>query len=163
MSDKPEVKTEYRDIQVPVENEHHIQESFGMIPTVTATPTYTPRKFSEQFRINSTDQSLELYDQENHTWISLGTDTSYGGKVTSNAAGSPFPSGWSLEHPSTGNYTITHNLGTNNYVVVVMCDSTTTRAITITSKSSSSFNIYIKNSAGSDTDTDCYFIVKVEQ
>lgn len=45
---------------------------------------------------------------------SSGSGTSYSGQVVSNAAGSFFPSGWTLTHVGTGIYKITHNLGIAN-------------------------------------------------
>jgi hypothetical protein len=43
----------------------------------------------------------------------------YAGTVNvGGTGGTVFPFSWSVTHNSTGNYTITHNLGTLNYVVV---------------------------------------------
>lgn len=41
----------------------------GTIPTVSALPTYTPKKFSDQFRVGSS--TFYVYDTTNHVWISL--------------------------------------------------------------------------------------------
>lgn len=43
----------------------------------------------------------------------------FGGQVLSNVAGGFFPAGWTLTHIGTGEYTVTHNLGTGNYAVAV--------------------------------------------
>jgi hypothetical protein len=44
----------------------------------------------------------------------------YVGHVASGgSAGTPFPSGWSVAHTSTGVYTITHDLGDTNYEVAI--------------------------------------------
>jgi len=49
-----------------------------------------------------------------------GLQYSQAGRVTSaGVASAKFPPGWSVSHPGTGLYTITHNLGHTNYSVVV--------------------------------------------
>lgn len=44
----------------------------------------------------------------------------YAGYVNADgSAGKPFPSGWTVVNSSTAAYTITHNLGTTNYSILV--------------------------------------------
>lgn len=43
----------------------------------------------------------------------------YAGYVTNTGViGSVFPIGWSVNHPATGEYVITHNLNNNSYTIV---------------------------------------------
>ena len=43
----------------------------------------------------------------------------YTGFVNSDGtAGAPFPDGWTVSRPNTGEYLITHNLGSTDYVVI---------------------------------------------
>lgn len=85
----------------------------------------------------------------------------YGGVVTSTGtAGTPFPSGWTAGKNATGDYTVTHNLGTTNYVVVGSAISG--GKILLWSQSSSDgnqFNILTFNTAGTSTDTTFSFIL----
>lgn len=78
----------------------------------------------------------------------------YTGVVTSNAAGTPFPSGWSVAHGSTGEYTITHDLGTTDYTVSALSHSS--YFCQLTSKGSSSFLLiwWASQSATDDCDFD---------
>ena len=91
------------------------------------------------------------------------------GQVKSDVAGTPFPKGWSVNNGSTGNYTITHNLGTTNYSVSVteLTNGTPTPAIfNIYSNTTTSFvvNSIIQSLSGgswSSTNTDFMFTVTV--
>lgn len=81
------------------------------------------------------------------------------GTVSSGAAGTPFPTGWSASKNSTGNYTITHNLGTTSYVVVATPVGNDTIHAVILSTGSNSFVVVTANNAGSDADCDFMFIL----
>lgn len=158
--DEVVVKPKYVDIDIPQTSETALQDVGGLLETVETAPSGKARRLIEQIKIVS--GTVYVYDSGNDAWIVLGQETTYGGEVVNNAAAAPFPSGWSVSHPSTGNHTVTHNLGHTNYVVVAMPNTTTPRAISVTSLSTTAFNLNFKNSAGSDTDTDFHFIVKVE-
>jgi len=69
------------------------------------------------------------------------------GYVNSNGtAGTPFPSGWSVALTATGRYTVTHNLGTTNYVVLaIAADAAAVKYCTIESRSTNSFIVRIAN------------------
>ena len=91
--------------------------------------------------------------------------SSYGGSVVSNAAGTPFPAGWSVAHASGGRYTITHTLGTANFSVSIIVHGLNITIPTLTSKGSSTFAITTYNQTGSitwtGTDVDFDFIVSI--
>lgn len=86
---------------------------------------------------------------------------SYGGVVGSTGtAGTPFPSGWTSVKNVTGDYTVTHNLGTANYVVVGSAISG--GKVFLWSQSSSDgnqFNVLTFSSGGTGTDTTFSFIM----
>lgn len=83
--------------------------------------------------------------------------TVYAGRVTSSAAGTPFPSGWSVSHPSTGNWQVTHNLGTTAYAVVIFAHSIGyTQLFTL---GTNTFNVNAKSTVPADTDIDFDFIL----
>lgn len=50
-----------------------------------------------------------------------GTRGAYGGKYNTFAGGTVLPGGWSLVQNSTGQYTITHNLGTQSLAINLTC------------------------------------------
>lgn len=75
----------------------------------------------------------------------------FGGTVNANGtAGTPFPSGWSVAHTGTGAYTVTHNLGTTNYVVVITLNgSLTVSVVNLQSKLNNSFKFTWYNQTSS--------------
>lgn len=83
------------------------------------------------------------------------------GKVTSAGAKStPFLSDkWTVVKNSTGNYTITHNIGDTNYVVQLTPEDSNPRIITVSGITSSVFVIKTTSDAGTLTDTAFHFIV----
>lgn len=83
------------------------------------------------------------------------------GKVTSAGAKStPFLSDkWTVVKNSTGNYTITHNIGDTNYIVLLTAEDTNPRIIGVSGITSSVFVIKTTSDAGTLTDTAFHFIV----
>lgn len=147
MKDDSEVKIDFKEVDVSQGTTTRLEDVYGSIPTVSSAPTIVPKKIGEQFRVysNGTTYRLYWYDFTNNAWryTELATVISdhsalsnltyataghtgfqksvYTGYVNSDGStGTPFPSGWSCSHTgSTGTYTITHNLGTSNYVALV--------------------------------------------
>lgn len=71
--------------------------------------------FSKKLGDTPTD-ALQL---ANKAYVDSKATIVYSGYINSNGtAGTPFPTGWSVAHTATGKYTVTHNLGNTNYVVV---------------------------------------------
>ena len=60
------------------------------------------------------------------------------------------PKDWTLVHGGTGSYTITHNLGFSDYVVMATLQQSTFQdfIVSITSKTATSFVVNIQDSAG---------------
>lgn len=83
------------------------------------------------------------------------------GKVTSAGAKStPFLADtWAVAKNSTGNYTITHNIGDTNYVVQLTPEDSNPRIIGVSGITSSVFVIKTTSDAGTLTDTAFHFIV----
>ena len=71
----------------------------------------------QQHRHTGTDSPKVSYLDLTNVPAPTIPQTYYTGVVTSNAAGTPFPTGWTVVNGSTGEYTITHNLGTTDYTV----------------------------------------------
>ena len=94
-------------------------------------------------------------------WLGLGSDAvaAFAGYVTdTGAAGTPFPSGWTVAQGATGRYTVTHNLGNTSYVPLITPDNTLTAYVP--SRSSNSFDVYLVDpSTHSFTDGNFYFTV----
>jgi len=86
------------------------------------------------------------------------------GKVTSAGAKStPFLSDrWTVAKNSSGNYTITHNLGFTNYVAIVTAVDTASRTICVSGETSTKFDVETYTDAGTQTDTAFNFIVYIQ-
>lgn len=119
------------------------------------TPTdniqLTPKKYVD-FTISSAIAGVS----------SVASAVVFPGFVESNAAGTPFPAGWSVVRNSGGNYTVTHNLNTTAYSVVVTVKSALAITIgNINDKSANTFGVvFFKQTAAttwSATDTDFFF------
>jgi hypothetical protein len=89
------------------------------------------------------------------TFSTTSSKTYYMGTVTSGAAGSPFPSGWTVSNGSTGEYTITHNLGTTAYTVATLAHSS--YFCELASKGSNSFLLIFWASQSTTDNTDFDF------
>lgn len=157
--DNPVVKQEYLDPDIVHKAPVDVEDLQGLVPNISAEPTYTPRKLIEQFRVQSS--TIWVYDVDNRDWFRLGQDKMYAGLVTSTGdEGTPFQSGWTSSTTGTGFYVITHNLGHTNYVPIVFPYSSQVRSANVTSLGTTSFTVNIKNSGGTDTDNAFYFMVK---
>ena len=88
---------------------------------------------------------------------SAGSSGSYPGTVTSNAAGTPFPTGWTVVNGSTGEYTITHNLGTTDYSVSALSHSSL--FCQLASKGANSFLLIWWASQSTTQDCDFDFVL----
>lgn len=86
------------------------------------------------------------------------------GKVTSSGDKStPFLSDrWSVVKNSTGNYTITHNIGFTNYVPIVTASDTNARIICVSGETATKFDVETYNDSATATDTAFNFIVYIQ-
>lgn len=85
----------------------------------------------------------------------------YSGRVDSGgAAGTPFPTGWTSVKNSTGNYTVTHNLGTTAYAPVVSAVGSTAVTARVPGINANNVQVYTTDSAGSLVDSAFSFIIK---
>lgn len=139
------------DTQPPVTP--RVEGLFGLFRSQDAVPTRPARKLDEQVRI--VGGVLYIYDRDNDSWIRVGPFT-YAGRVASNAAATPFPTGWSLNHSATGTYVVTHNFGTSDYAAVAIPAGAYITAITI---NNNSFTITFRDTAGTLQDSNFSFIV----
>ena len=85
--------------------------------------------------------SYSFYVYANNAWNKVASSTSYFGIVASGVASTPFPSGWSVTKNSTGDYTITHNLGTTTYAVLTTEEGSQTLVWPVISKGANSFEV----------------------
>ena len=89
------------------------------------------------------------------TVIGIGYVTSGGAKDT---AGFFLPSSWSVTKNSTGNYTITHNIGAiNKYLPMINLIGSTDKSFAVTVGATTT-TIYTFNQAGTATDTAFMFV-----
>ena len=131
--------------------------------TVTGNPKAPGATVEE--RVKALEYKVSTH---RHTGVDLtkplGVASSYGGYVTSaGAAGTPFPSGWTVAHTGAGRYTVTHNLGTTSYAVV----PTALQALLcyIASRGANSFVLDCVDPSNHNafTDNDCMFILTPQQ
>lgn len=72
----------------------------------------------------------------------------YGGSVFTGGTSAGLPTGWTSVKAASGQYTVTHNLGTSSYAVVATTISVNTRALS-TVASTNSFTVYAGNATNS--------------
>lgn len=135
----------------------------GLVETMNMAPTTTtPISPFQQFKIYNS--KLYFYDSLNKQWDVAGsTGAVYPGAVLSGGtAGTPFPSGWSVSHTGTGDYTITHNLGTTNYSFAGTLFASTGAIITLNTQNSNDMEILVKTTAGASVDRTFSFIVATQ-
>lgn len=85
----------------------------------------------------------------------------YTGFIASNVASTPFPAGWTGGSIGTGEYRITHNLGTTAYGVVLTPKFAGGRVCVVEDRSANTFDVLTYNTSFLATDTDFFFIVSV--
>lgn len=66
-------------------------------------------------------------------------------------------SGWSVTNPSTGTYTVTHNLGHTNYSVLLTVFASNAKIAVITTRSVNSFTVVVTNNVGSLENNNFFF------
>ena len=67
---QPSYKVEYSEPKFEEIPQTDFRDLAGLIATVSAAPTWTPRKFSEQFAIMTSGGTLRFYwyDRDNGAW-----------------------------------------------------------------------------------------------
>jgi len=87
-------------------------------------------------------------------------DKVHRGRVSSAGVSIELPSGWTCTKNATGTYTVTHNLGTTDYTVVVSPEySATVGFAGIYSKAANAFACYVANASGTPIDRNWHFIL----
>lgn len=96
---------------------------------------------------------------DNSQKLSLGGSTSaYGGSVSSSGTLTG-QSGWSATNTATGQYTITHNLGTHNYNVSVSIYADSVGYLVVQNLTSTTFDVYTYTTASSAVNKAFTFIL----
>ena len=109
---------------------------------------------------DSTTGALMVRDLAGNSSPVGGGGSVFGGNVTSaGAAGTLFPSGWSVAHTGTGFYTITHNLGTTSYAVVTSALDNASAISGIRSINTNTFVITTLDSTFNPADTAFHFLL----
>lgn len=86
----------------------------------------------------------------------------YAGYVNSDATlGNPFPMGWTVSKPGSGDYIVGHTLGTVNFSVIIQPKGVQL-VPTITSRTSANFRVTLTTPATATfTDSDFMFLVSL--
>ena len=156
-SDKPVIKPEYTEFSNPENSEIHIKELNGFIEMVSSAPTSKARRLWEQLKMH-TNGTIYVYDNESGTWLTV--QGGFAGAFDSAGdAGSPFPTGWTVSRTGTGNYLITHNLGTTEYSVVAT-PLGTYNIVQVASRNSNTFELYsVDRATGNVSNTGMNFVL----
>ncbi len=136
----------------------NFQDIAQLLNRTTTTPTTAvPRSVAEQLLVRDVSGSPGIHFWNSTGWHFLQPALTlvYTGFVSSGAAGTPFPTGWSITNPTTGNYQITHNLGTTAYTVVATPYQVAIP--NITSIAANTFNINFRNSSFADANANFAF------
>lgn len=140
----------------------NLDDLMGLFETVDVVPTAIPKSIYDQVKMYDAGdyQILFWYDVTAQAWRPMNVGSiSFVGKVNNDGTeDNPFPTGWSSAKNATGDYTVTHNLGDNNYVVVFSTDDDDSVAC-LDLRQSNSFNVTITDLAGVAADQDFYFIL----
>lgn len=149
----PIVVTQEDQAQPPSDNTIRLEDVFGHFPRVTSTPTWIPRRFKDEFAVDTTTGKIYYYDFTNNVWKSS-SGNSYGGIVAASAASSTLPTGWSVAYNAgTNTFTVTHNLGTSAYTVVFNAVGITNPITQQYVFSANSFQVKFCSPAGAAGDT----------
>jgi hypothetical protein len=161
MADLKPIEINYQepDLSIPPE-EAQLDAIFGGFPKVSTTPTWKPRSFREAFALKTGSATIYYYDFGPNVWRSVSPgSTSYAGIVDAGATAEIVPTGWSVG-VSANIYTVSHNLGTTSYSVVVspMADLThfVIEDIVI---GANTFTVRFTNTAGVSTTTKWHFVL----
>lgn len=72
----------------------------------------------------------------------------YGGKVNSNGTSAGLPTGWSSTSTGTGQYQVTHNLGTTSYATSAMVQNGNQRTVFIADLSANTVEYWVRDTSG---------------
>ena len=101
----------------------------------------------------------DIWNTGEHVYQGTSQPVVYFGFISSSASISGDNVSWSATNPSTGLYTITHNIGHINYAVSVVPFATTVKNITVEQASGVTFKVRIANLSDALEDNGFYFIV----
>lgn len=128
----------------------------GQVFSYTANPAGLPQGVQDLSDRVDMLIATHVHDGNQSPRINANTDiignltaATYGGHVNSDGSlGSYFPTNWTVTGTSTP-YTVTHNLNTNLYSVVVTSVDGGVRYIEVETMTTASFKVYIYNSSSS--------------
>lgn len=126
-----------------------------------ADPRFANRWYAE-VRVQELRQEIQaLYDEINTLDAILGSDIEKLHFVRLNFSGGEvyLPDGWSVEAPSTGVRTITHDIGHSNYAVFPGPIAGSARSVTTNGLGDTEFTLNIFNSGGSNADANLAALV----
>ena len=93
-------------------------------------------------------------------WLGVGASSAtYAGYVNDDGTAGSLPAGWSSTKTGTGAYTVTHNLGSTNYIVVATSAGGAFGVCSIYALNADDFDLSIVRLAASAQDTDFTFIL----
>lgn len=127
---------------------------------------YTPNAGRQYVAATDSNLLVEEYnchfgDAVEATAIRTAGKRQFGGRVSSLGVAVSLPSGWTCVKNSTGNYTVTHNLGNTNYGVTAMTDAGAAAFPLSVTVASNTFTVAVVNSGFSPTDASfCFTMVR---
>lgn len=101
---------------------------------------------------------MDAVNQRNLRIVMQGIRPMFVGSVASDATISYAPDNWTCSSGGTGSYTITHNLGYSDYVVIPIVTGINTRACAV-SVAANSFTVTIGNSLNSAGENNAFLFL----
>ena len=130
---------------------------------VSVTGDFLPTSDATYYLGNSTHQWFRVYVSDNMYFRGIAQGITYFGYCSNTTISRSYISAsWTLSHPSTGNYTITHNLNSSLYMAVVSAvraSGAGAYSAKVESFSVNSFNVIVFDDTGAAVDSDFTFIV----
>lgn len=127
----------------------------GLFETINTVPTAVPASPYEQVKlyVNGSVFRVYWYDSLGKIWH-YAQQGPFAGVVAANGTAVSLPSGWTSAKTNTGRYTVTHNLGTTSYAVVISPTVNNADNHDVASKGSNSFTTELLLNGGF---ADCQF------
>jgi len=117
----------------------------------------TPKTYSVGDVLTASD--MNTYQRDNIAYLENELFKPYAGVVNADGTAARLPVGWSSARNSTGNYTVTHNLGDSIYVVVLTPYSGNRHIPYVSARANNTFTVIGTDAGGTATDMPFGFIL----
>ena len=113
----------------------------------------------QDFRRRIGDTPTEDLHLVNKKYVDDNASTVYAGRVADDGSAVNLPSGWTSAKTGTGQYTVTHNLGTTAYGVAGLSTSANQATINLSAINANDFRVITWNNTPTNTDLPWAFVL----